>query len=326
VNLDNRGRFQQMVLEEKGRQERKMVPNGHQVINQRIRAHFHQADWVRELTSGISYFQFLGRLAARIENNWDEVLANLEKVRKILVSRPAMVLNLTADGKDLAGIEPCLRVLVGAVPDGANGKTAWEPDLFPGFEGISIPAQVNYVGKGANLFDQGYELNGSSKVIVGYVRTSWLWEKVRVQGGAYGGMCLFDRLSGSFTFISYRDPNLLKTIENYDATAQFLRSADLSPEEIRKAIIGAIGEMDTYMLPDTKGYVSLLRHLTGDDDEGRQKMREQVLGTTERDFREFAEVLERVARNGIVKVLGSQASIDSALEQRPGWLDTFRLL
>ncbi len=326
VRLDNRERFLQMVLEEKGRQERRLVPNGHQMINQRIRAHFHQADWVRELTSGISYFQFLGQLAARIENNWDEVLANLEKVRKILISRPAMVLNLTADGKDLAGIEPSLRAVVGAVPDGTNAKNTWEAELFPKFEGISIPAQVNYVGKGANLFDQGYELKGSSKVIVGYIRTSWLWEKVRVQGGAYGGMCLFDRLSGSLTFVSYRDPNLLKTVENFDGTAGFLRSADLHPEEIRKAIIGAIGEMDTYMLPDTRGYVSLMRHLTGDDDEGRQKMREQVLGTTERDFREFGEVLEQVARNGIVKVLGSQASIDTAREQRPGWLDTFRLL
>lgn len=325
VNLDNRNRFRQIVLEERGRQERKVVPNGHQVINQRIRAHFHQADWIRELTSGISYFQFLGRLASQVESNWDGVLANLEKVRKLLISRPAMVLNLTADGKDFAGLEPFLRALVGSVPDVSNEKSTWKPELFPEFEGISIPAQVNYVGKGANLFNLGYELSGSSKVIIGYVRTSWLWEKVRVQGGAYGGMCLFDRLSGNFTFISYRDPNLAKTIENYDATAQFLRSADLSKDEIRKAIIGAIGEMDTYMLPDTRGYVSLLRHLTGDDERGRQELRDQVLATTERDFREFAEVLDRVARNGIVKVLGSQVSIDSALEQRPGWLETFRL-
>jgi len=75
-----------------------------------------------------------------------------------------------------------------------------------------------------------------------------------------------------------------------------------------------------------KGYVSMLRSLTGDSDEKRQRMRDEVLGTTAKDFRNFAEALEAVKRNGIVKVLGSQAAIDSALAERPMWLKTFRLL
>lgn len=326
ANLDNKDRFHQMVLEEKGRQERKMVPSGHQVINQRIRAHFHQADWVKEVVSGISYFQFIGRLAHRIETEWEKVLADLENIRSLLVNRSAMVFNLTVDREHLHRIEQHLDRLAQALPRGAAEVKSWSPELFPGFEGISIPAQVNYVGKGANLFQQGYEFRGACKVIAGYVRTSWLWEKIRVQGGAYGGFCLFDRLSGTFTYVSYRDPNLLKTVENFDATARFLKTAELGRDEIQKAIIGTIGEMDTYMLPDTRGYVSLLRRLTGDDDEGRQRMREEVLATTERDFRQFAEVLEKVAEHGIVKVLGSQTSIDSALQERPGFLETFRLL
>jgi hypothetical protein len=189
-----------------------------------------------------------------------------------------------------------------------------------------IPSQVNYVGKGADLYREGYQSHGSSNVITGYLRSSWLWERVRVQGGAYGGFCLFDRISGVFTFISYRDPNLLKTIENFDGTAQFLRSAHLPGDEVRKAIIGAIGDLDSYMLPDMRGYVSMLRHFAGDSEEVRQKMRDQILGTTASDFRAFADILEKVNRDGIVKVLGSQAAIESALAERPQWLKTFRLL
>ncbi len=326
VNLDDRDRFRRMVLEAKGRNERKIVPMGHQMVNMRIRAHYHQADWVRELTSGISYYLFLVGLARRVEENWEKVRADLEEVRRILVRRSAMVFNLTVDGKNRGSVEPHLHSLIASIPDTAGRCRSWEPELFPRFEGITIPALVNYVGKGANLLREGYRFRGSSKVIVGYLRTSWLWEKVRVQGGAYGGHCLLDRLSGSLSFVSYRDPNLLKTVENFDGSAKFLRTAGLGEDEIRRAVIGAIGELDSYMLPDTKGYVSMLRCLTGDDDQGRQKMREEILGTTERDFREFADVLERVAENGIVKVLGSRASIEAALAEKPGWLDTFRLL
>lgn len=77
--------------------------------------------------------------------------------------------------------------------------------------------QVNYVGKAANLYeDAGYKLHGSAYVINKYLGTTWLWDRVRVSGGAYGGFSDFDSHSGMFTYLSYRDPNLLKTVDNYD--------------------------------------------------------------------------------------------------------------
>jgi hypothetical protein len=327
LKLDDRDRFRQIVLAERARQERKIVPNGHQVINQRIRAHFNLADWVRELTDGISYFLFLGQLAGEIDRDWGKVLSDLENIRSLLINRSAMVFNLTAERKDFHAIDGLIGGFLNSLPDRPPSVETWqEPRLFPQFEGIMVPSRVNFVGKGANLYREGYEPHGSSKVVAGYLRSTWLWEKVRVQGGAYGGFCLFDRISGVFTFISYRDPNLLETIDSFDGAAGFLHRADLPGDEVRKAVIGAIGEMDSYMLPDMKGYVSMLRRLSGETEEVRQKVREQVLGATTEDFRAFADILEKVNRNGIVKVLGAQASIESALAERPGWLKTFRLL
>ena len=73
--------------------------------------------------------------------------------------------------------------------------------------------QVNYVGKAANLYeDAGYQLKGSAYVVNKLLGTTWLWDRVRVSGGAYGGFSDFDSHSGMFTFLSYRDPNLLKTV------------------------------------------------------------------------------------------------------------------
>lgn len=73
------------------------------------------------------------------------------------------------------------------------------------------------MGKAANLYeDAGYKLHGSSYVINKYLGTTWLWDRVRVSGGAYGGFSDFDSHSGMFTYLSYRDPNLLKTVDNYD--------------------------------------------------------------------------------------------------------------
>ena len=131
----------------------------------------------------------------------------------------------------------------------------WSPEESPRFEGLTIPTQVNYVGKGANLYQLGYRFHGSAQVVTRYVRTAWLWDRVRVLGGAYGAFCLFNHLSGTLTFVSYRDPNLMKTLETFDQTGQFLKSCDLTERELTKSIIGTIDYslFDPYMHTNALG-------------------------------------------------------------------------
>ena len=43
---------------------------------------------------------------------------------------------------------------------------------------------------------------------------------------------------GRFVFLSYRDPNLLNTLNVYENTANVLSETEISQEEILQAIIG----------------------------------------------------------------------------------------
>lgn len=213
-----------------------------------------------------------------------------------------------------------------ALPSSSMREQKWMPDHAASFEGLTFPSQVNYVGKGANLYTYGYKIHGSNYPITKYLRTSWLWDKVRVQGGAYGGMCSFNRQSGVFTFLSYRDPNLLDTLDIYDETGKFLKNLDLSNDELTKSIIGAIGDMDAYQLPDAKGYSSMLRHLIGETDEKRQKIRDEILATNLKDFHDFGEVLDRLSKDGSVVVMGSDDAVNEANRKRDNWLKIVKVL
>merc|ERR1711957_824325 len=140
----------------------------------------------------------------------------------------------------------------------------------------------------------GYNLDGSSLVISKFIGTSYLWDRVRVSGGAYGGFCQFDPRSGDFKYLSYRDPNLGQTVETYDGAPQFLKDLELGEDELTKSIIGCMGDVDSYMLPDAKGYQAMLRFLLGEGDDYRQKLRDEILSTSTRDFSNFAGALDSV--------------------------------
>lgn len=326
VKLDNRERFRQIVLKIKARSEAGLVGSGHEVVHGRLGASFATANWAAEQMGGLSWLFFLRDLLQQIETDWPSVLANLEAARQVLVNRNGMIANVTLDDANWQRVEPQLADFLTSLPHQSTVTSDWKPDPLPQHEGLTIPTQVNYVGKGANLYDVGYSYHGSINVITNYLRTSWLWEKVRVQGGAYGGMCRFGKQSGLMAFLSYRDPNLLGTLDVYDGTADFLRRAEMSDLELTRNIIGAISSFDPYQLPDAKGYTSLTRCLIGENDESLQRTREEILSTSVADFRAFADVLAAAREHSRVVVMGSSEAISAANQDRTGWLTVTKVL
>jgi Zn-dependent M16 (insulinase) family peptidase len=311
VKLDNPERFMQMLLETKAREEAALIPGGHRVIYNRLRARFHEAYWANEQMSGVSYLLTIRKLIDEVQKDWQAVLGKLENVRKLLVNRSTMICNITVDEENWQIVKPKLDGFLQSLPATDAAPIAWSPPYDTTPEGLTIPAQVNYVGKGADLYKLGYVSHGSSEVIAHYLRSTWLWERVRVQGGAYGAYCLFHQHSGVLVFLSYRDPNLLGTLANYDQTSTFLREIDLSEDELVKGIIGAIGTIDAYQLPDAKGYSAMADILIGYTDEARQQHRTEVLNTTVEDFRAFAEILDKLNQAGQIVVLGAKDGLEA---------------
>jgi Zn-dependent M16 (insulinase) family peptidase len=127
-----------------------------------------------------------------------------------------------------------------------------------------------------------------------------------------------------FSYLSYRDPNLLSTVDVYDGTVDFLRNLELTEDELNKAIIGTIGDIDSYQLPDAKGRTAFMRHILGVTEEERQKRRDEVLSTSIKDFRTFADVLESVRQEGQVVAVTSAERVEDANRERPDFFQQIK--
>merc|ERR1712071_483284 len=182
-------------------------------------------------------------------------------------------------------------------------------------EGFVVPTQVSYVGKGGRLYAVGEEVSGATSVVSRFLGTGYMWDNVRVMGGAYGGFCQFEPRDGVFSFLSYRDPNLAGTIDVYDGAADALlaSAADLEndPDALATAITGAIGDMDGALSPDQKGSVQFRRWLVRDSPEQRQKYRDEVLSAKPSDFKEFAERLKSL-KDPSAAVVSSKSAFEDA--------------
>lgn len=310
--LDNRERIRQIILEEKAGLEANIIPSGHRFVAQRLRARFNLADWIQENLGGISYLDQLKNLETEVDQDWTRLHQRLVTLHQLLTSRSNMLINLTAEGGTRTAAEVRITQFLKAIekrPTLRVERRSFNAAAPGAPEGLTIPAQVNYVGKGINLHQHGRRIDGQALVINRYLRTAWLWDQVRVQGGAYGGFSMIDYRSGQFSMVSYRDPNTLKTLSVYDRTSEYLLNLKADGDEIDRAVIGAIGDMDTYLLPDAKGFIAMGRHLAGDSNDFRQKLRDEVLGTKLKDFHTFGEQLAIFAREGQAVLMGSRESL-----------------
>ena len=125
---------------------------------------------------------------------------------------------------------------------------------------FSTPAEVQYAAVSGSYKDVPDVNDGAMMVVKHLLSYGYLWNEVRVKGGAYGVMCRFSR-AGSGSFVSYRDPNLSATYDVYKKAADFLENYDADEREVTKTIIGTISGLDTPLTPSMDGKRSMSMYL-----------------------------------------------------------------
>eukprot|EP00325_Prymnesiales_sp_UTEX-LB-985_P015269 CAMPEP_0174760896 /NCGR_PEP_ID=MMETSP1094-20130205/108996_1 /TAXON_ID=156173 /ORGANISM="Chrysochromulina brevifilum, Strain UTEX LB 985" /LENGTH=1149 /DNA_ID=CAMNT_0015966839 /DNA_START=20 /DNA_END=3471 /DNA_ORIENTATION=+ len=325
TNLDARDRVCEMLKSSISRAESAVVSSGNAYASSVLGARFSLAGHVGALMGGLPQISTMKAALAEAETNWPSLHSRLERMRGALLQADGCVVNLAADGRSLASSVDLVPTLLASLPSGGGGGggSGWEWSagsggvLVPSHLGFQVPTQVNYVAKALPIFSPGELISGPSSVVARYLRTAYLWDRVRVQGGAYGCSLAFSRFDGRATLSSYRDPNVASTLSAYDGVGSFLRGHRLGPAELSQAIIGAVGELDAPQSVDAKSYTSMVRYLLGVSEESRQIWRDQVLATTPRDFLEFADRMDMLAEGGSVAVVGSEKAIAEANEELP---------
>jgi len=337
-NLDSKKKVIEMLKETKTRLESSIQGSGHSFANTRMKARYSVSGFISEKMGGLTYLDSVSAMLKEAEEDWDSVLAKLQKMRAAILNkstcRSGMMLDITADAAVMETIKPSVDAFLGALPGDADGEKLADPynsehpwitkaksemtEMAPlKDEGFVVPTQVSYVGKGGRLYEEGEQIPGSTAVVSRYLRTGYLWDHVRVIGGAYGGFCTFNPMEGDgvFTYLSYRDPNLDKTLDVYDATADALLEAaeelEKNPDALATAIIGAVGDLDGALSAQQKGSKAFNRWILRQTPEERQEYRDQILNTKASDFKDFAMRLKQL-KDPSVACVSSKAGFEAA--------------
>lgn len=336
-------RLKELLGQFQSRGEMQMIANGHSTAVLRAASYGSQTSFYGDQIGGISYFRYLQELNRRFGQKGSELSALLMKLSETLFVPERLLVSVTVDAKGYQQLEkelPAVSALVagsdvgeGQAADPAecseDGRKAGLADEEIGKAGCRFPAphfqlekknegfktagQIQYVARCGNFLQKGLPYTGALRVLRGILADEYLWNQVRVRGGAYGCMCSFSR-SGNMAFVSYRDPHLKRTMKVYEDIVPYLKKLTMDEKTLTGFIISAIGTLDRPMNPSDWGICSLQTCLTGLTDELRQKNRDEVIDCTVEDLRKLADYVEVVLADEQICVVGNSAKLEEEKE------------
>ncbi len=291
--------------------EQAYINAGHSLALQRASSYSSSVSAVTEYAKGYEAYKYLKDL----DNNWEEksehYVTMLESLYKKIFIKERYLLSLTGEHR-----QQIKEDLLNDAPHGQVGDDVVIAPLGRRKEGIAVPANISYAAKASMLGDKVRKI-GTMSVLSNILSYDYLWNNVRVKGGAYG--CGFrsgaNRTGG---FYSYRDPSPANTLRIFEETPQYLKDFIARSSDIENYIVGTTGDIDPYMSLRASILSSDMECLMGYTYEDKCEILTQILTTTVKDIEEAIPCFETVNQEDNVCVIGNKA----ALAKCEGKLDT----
>ncbi len=303
-------RLREIISEVKAARKSRILNSGSAVAGRRARSYFSPADAYREKLDGMDYYAFLCDLTENFDERAAMLSQKLRAVTNNIFDKNKMMFGIAADEEGHTAFSTHLPSFADSLDTMPHASLGVSEPIVPTKknEGFMTASQVQYVARAGKFGDTaGY--TGALQVVASAVNIDYLYQEIRVKGGAYGCGCNFIRDPGCVAFTSYRDPKLKETDDVYCGTGAFVRDLDPTEEELTRYIIGTFSNIDMPMSAADKINRSFDAYITGVTYEDVLRERGEMLDITPEQFRKAADLIDTAMAQGYKCAVGNEKKL-----------------
>ncbi len=308
TKFEDTSRILKLVKEAKARTQMMIINSGHLTAIRRMLAQQSQSHMWQDMTQGMDYYKFLSNVEATLSANPQEITDKLTKISQTIFNQKELLISITSLEEDIRQVWQKIPIFTKHI---RNVDYQIPDKIFKPVknnEGIIAPVNIQYCAQGGSFSQFGHKYSGNLMVLTNILRNEFLMQELRVKGGAYGILVNFSR-QGHMFFCSYRDPNLVNTLEVYSKTADYVKNFECSKRDFEKYIIGTMAELDMPYSPFQKGINSDSHYITGFTEDDRQNLRDEVLNTIIEDIRKYSSLIDDVMKKHQIAVFGVETTL-----------------
>ena len=268
---------------------------------------------LNEYTDGIDQFNYLKDVRDLLTGDEGQALTEqlTDTLTKLLNKERFNVLYIGAEDR-VETVKEKVKAAFADLPSDAIGeKVRYEAGTKQN-EAFITAQDVNYVATGADALGT-FDYSGAANVLASAIRFDYLWNEIRVKGGAYGSM-YNHRRNGSLTLSSYRDPNIQKTLDVYRKLPEYIEGLSVSDEELNKYVIGTISPLEQPKSAVSKGLAALSRLKTGISATDIKELKQEILATEAAQLSSYSKDIANAIEDAAIVVIGNKTQIEEEKE------------
>lgn len=300
-------RLTELLEELKAQWDMDVFRKGQDIVSRRLLSYHSSAAAFME-QGELSFYDFIAKQNRDQKNEVPKTAEKLAQVSAKIFAKANLQLQIVGDEEDKRVVISELGQWLSLMPMGVKGVALPSFDLQIKNEGIMTSGKVQYVAAGGNFCHHGYSYTGSYAVLDTIMRYDYLWNRIRVQGGAYGAFSTFTR-NGNIIFCSYRDPNVAETFTAYAELPDYVEEFTVSEREMTKYLIGTMSRIDTPLTPWMKGDKAMAMYFSGISDEQLQQDRDEILNTTVEDIRALGPAIRAALSDNLLCAMGNEQKL-----------------
>jgi len=318
-DLSDTDRLKDIALQGRLQWRSSIIPSGNHYASLYAARHLSRNCAQTERLQGVTQLRTFERLAQDFEKGPDIIVSKLARIRDLLLARGRVYASLVGADLQHETVKGWLSGFLGELGDGqpAEEAAAFTPVLETR-EGLATPAEVAFAATSLPAVPADHPDAPALLLLSVHLSYSYLWNEVRVKGGAYGARAGYDSTAGTFNFSSYRDPYINETLHTFQAVLSYIdKEMDLSGEAMEQSIIGTVKTLDQPIRPGQAVAQTLGRYLRGETAEFRKVFRSRLLSLTGEDIRRVAgQLLAPGFPTAPVCVLSSRDKLEGANKTR----------
>lgn len=306
--FDDTERIRDVLTQMRIGMEQDFITAGHQAALKRSWSYVSPAGVVSENLSGVDFYRFLRELLEHFDERADELVAKLGELQQRIFTSTGTVASFTGSAEDYERFWAAAGTM-GLGPRTAPAKELYVPMPEPKREAFIIPSDICYVAKTADPRAMGISMDGTWSVASTVLSFDFLWNEIRVKGGAYG--CGFRAANNrQLAFYTYRDPAIDPSIERIAEAGAWLAGFDPDPQSFEGFIVSCVAGHDAPVKPYALTRRQNIEYFTKRPVHWREQLREEMLATTPEKLRALGETIGRVAEEAPLCVFGGREVIE----------------
>lgn len=312
--FEDTDRMRDVLTQLKIGMEQTFITAGHQAALGRALSYVSPAAVISEQLGGVDFYRFLRDLLDHFDERTGELCDKLRELQQRIFTSTGTVASFTGSDEDYARYWAAAGTL-GLAPRTAPAKELYVPMPEDKHEAFVIPSDVCYLGQSADPRTLGIATSGSWGVAANALSYGYLWNEIRVKGGAYG--CGFRAAADrQLAFYTYRDPAIDPSIDRIAGAGAWLGELDTDRDTFEGYIVSTVSSNDAPVKP-----YALTKRLNGAyfskrTPGYREQLRSEMLATTPERLRELGSDVAQVAEKAPRCVFGGREIIEAS---KAGW-------